>query len=862
MAYDYDNEFDDESYPEGEAPPWDNASFSPEDAEALRSQTEELYSIPDAQPDADGLITLPAVVLPDSIVLPHLIAPLILSGEENVAAVRAAAESGTTLAVFMLGDLEKPNPTWGDVFVIGVEAAAGFPYAMPNEAYAALMQGRRRVELVEVLQSSPYPLVRVRPLDFEEPDDEETQALMTLARRNFERFVELNDALPEEAFLYALNADQPGWLADLIAMALSPSHEELLAFLSEVEPKARLKRVVEALSQAVARLELEDEIQSRVQSEMDRTQREAYLREQMRAIQTELGEGDFWTQEINELRARVEKADLPDEPRERALKEIERLKQLPPMAPEVGILRTYIEWILDLPWKAQTEDNLDLKHAAEVLEEHHYGLPKAKERILEYIAVRSLKPKRTRQPILCFVGPPGTGKTSLGRSIAEALGRKFVRVSLGGVRDEAEIRGHRRTYIGALPGRILQTMKRAGTINPVFMLDEVDKLGTDFRGDPSSALLEVLDPEQNNAFSDHYLEIPYDLSQVMFITTANSLATIPPALLDRMEVIEFPGYVEEEKVHIARRFLIPRQMEESGLEPDEVHFTEPALRKIIREYTSEAGVRNLEREIGRVCRKIARLKAEGKRYPSRITERTVMRFLGPPVYFDMEAEQEDEIGVAMGLAWTTDGGVVMPVEVLLMDGKGDVKITGQIGDVMQESAQAALSYLRAHSREWGLDPEIFEKTDVHIHVPEGAVPKDGPSAGVTLATALISAFTQRPVRHDVAMTGEITLRGKVLPVGGVREKVLAAHRHGLKTVILPQRNIKDLEDVPKSARQALRVVPVRRLEEVLAEALLPAQPSEEDAEAEEKDVADDAAFEEAARDADLSADEMPEAPAE
>ncbi len=830
MAYDYDRDFEEEAYPEDDAPLWEDTPFASADVEALRSQTEELYRIPDARPDEDGLVTLPAVVLPDSIVLPHLISPLILSGEENVAAVRAAVEGGTTLAVFMMGDLEKANPTWGDVFAIGVEAATGYPYAMPNEAYAALMQGRRRVELVEVLQSTPYPLVRVRPLEVEAPADEETQALMALARRDFERFVELNSALPEEVYLYALNADQPGWLADLIALALAPSHEEMLAFLSETDPKARLKRAIEALSRAVARLELEDEIQSRVQSEMDRTQREAYLREQMRAIQTELGEGDFWTQEINELRSRVEKANLPDEPRERALKEIERLAQLPPMAPEVGILRTYIEWILDLPWKAQTEDNLDLKHAAQVLEEHHYGLPKAKERILEYIAVRILKPKRPRQPILCFVGPPGTGKTSLGRSIAEALGRKFVRVSLGGVRDEAEIRGHRRTYIGALPGRILQTMKRAGTINPVFMLDEIDKLGSDFRGDPSSALLEVLDPEQNSAFSDHYLEIPYDLSQVMFITTANTLATIPPALLDRMEVIEFPGYVEEEKIHIARRFLLPRQMEESGLAPDEVYFTEPALRKIIREYTSEAGVRNLEREIGRVCRKIARLKAEGKRYPSRVTERTVVRFLGPPVYFDLEADQEDEVGMAMGLAWTADGGVVMPVEVLLMEGKGEVKITGQIGDVMQESAQAALSYLRAHGRAWGLDPEIFEKTDVHIHVPEGAVPKDGPSAGVTLATALISAFTQRPVRHDVAMTGEITLRGKVLPVGGVREKVLAAHRHGLKTVILPQRNLKDLQDVPKSARQALRIVPVRHLEEVLAEALLPRQQGDEDAE--------------------------------
>ena len=813
MTYNYE---DDDMFTQ--EPPWEQP-FNEEAADLLRSQTEALYAVPESRPDEDGLITLPAVVLADSIVFPHLVAPLIVPGEENVAAVRAAVEGGTTLVVFLLSDLSKEAPTWADVFPVGVEVAAGFPYAMPNEAHATLMQGRRRVELVEVVQTEPYPMVRVRPVEAAEPEGEEARTLRKAALRVFERFVELNNALPEETYLYALNADQTGWLADLMAMALSPDHALLLEILGLVDPAARLERVVKEMRQEVARLELEDEIHSRVQDEMDRNQREAYLREQMRAIQTELGEGDFWTQEINELRARVEKANLPEEPRTRALKEIERLSQLPPMAPEVGILRTYIEWILDLPWTDATEDNLDIAHAAEVLEEHHYGLPKAKDRILEYIAVRKLKPRHPRQPILCFVGPPGTGKTSLGKSIAEALGRKFVRVSLGGVRDEAEIRGHRRTYIGALPGRILQTMKRAGTVNPVFMLDEVDKLGNDFRGDPSAALLEVLDPEQNYAFSDHYLEIPYDLSRVFFITTANTLATIPPALLDRMEVIEFPGYVEEEKIHIARRFLIPRQVEESGLAEDDLHFTDAALRRIIREYTNEAGVRNLEREIGRICRKVARLKAEGKRFPRRITARTVARFLGAAVYFDMETETEDEVGVAMGLAWTVTGGEVMPVEVLLMDGKGELRITGQIGDVMQESAQAALSYLKAHRTDFGLEAETFEKTDIHIHVPEGAVPKDGPSAGVTMAVALVSAFTRRPVRHEVAMTGEITLRGKVLPVGGVREKVLAAHRHGLKTVILPERNLKDLEDVPKSALQALRVISVRRLDEVLKEAL-------------------------------------------
>jgi ATP-dependent Lon protease len=488
----------------------------------------------------------------------------------------------------------------------------------------------------------------------------------------------------------------------------------------------------------------------------------------------------------------------------------------------VGIIRTYVDWILDLPWTNATDDNLDVVHAGKVLEQYHYGLPRAKDRILEYIAVRSLKPKRSRQPILCFIGPPGTGKTSLGRSISEALGRKFVRLSLGGVRDEAEIRGHRRTYIGALPGRILQTMRRAGTVNPLFMLDEVDKLGQDFRGDPSSALLEVLDPEQNHAFSDHYLELAYDLSKVMFITTANSIGPIPSALLDRMEVIEFPGYIEEEKLEIARRFLIPRQVEEAGLEEEKIFFLDQALKRMIREYTYEAGVRNLEREIGRVCRKIARTKAEGKKYPTRITPPSVERFLGPPQFFDLEAERQDEAGVATAIAWTESGGEIMPVEVLLMEGKGNLQITGQIGNVMQESAQAALSYLKSRAEQLQVDVQLFENLDIHIHIPEGAIPKDGPSAGITICTALISAFTGRQVHKEVGMTGEITLRGRVLPVGGIREKVLAAHRAGLRTVIMPKRNAKDLIDVPKRARNELTIVLVEHIDQVLEVALNPA----------------------------------------
>jgi ATP-dependent Lon protease len=539
----------------------------------------------------------------------------------------------------------------------------------------------------------------------------------------------------------------------------------------------------------------------------------------MRAIQTELGEGDIWSQEISTLTKQINEQDLPEDVRLQANRELQRLQQMPQMAPEVGIIRTYLDWLLELPWTQTTEDNLDVRHAVEVLERDHFGLKKAKDRIIEYIAIRSLNPKRLRQPILCFVGPPGTGKTSLGKSIANALGRKFVRLSLGGVRDEAEIRGHRRTYIGAMPGRIIQTMRRAESKNPLFMLDEIDKLGADFRGDPSSALLEVLDPEQNYAFSDHYLEVDYDLSNVIFITTANSLNSIPPALLDRMEVIEFAGYIEEEKLEIAKKFLIPRQLEETSLDEEGIQFQTPALMKIIREYTFEAGVRNFEREIGRVLRKVARLKTEGKDYPRWITPQAIRKFLGPQQFFTTEVEGEDEVGVATALAWTENGGEIMPVEVLILDGKGNLQITGQIGEIMQESAQAALSYVKSRAEILGIDVDCFENVDVHLHVPEGAIPKDGPSAGITMATAMISAFTERPSYHLVGMTGEITLRGRVLPIGGVREKVLAAHRSGLKKVILPELNEKDLEDVPASVLKEMELITVKHMDQVLPVAL-------------------------------------------
>jgi ATP-dependent Lon protease len=789
-------------------------------SEALHRRTEELYSVPDALPDEDGMIECPVLPLRDLVVFPHMVSPIFIGRVGSLMAVEEAHLEDQTVIALVQRDPEEENPGPDDFLPIGIEMAVGRLLSMPDGSSSALVQGRRRIEIVEFVQKKPFMLARAQRIFEPEEVDRQTDATMRTVLELFQRCVQLDSNLPEEAYLYALNIERPGWLADMIVTAIAPPIEDRKALLMTASPLERLKRVVSLLAREADVLELEDEIHARAQGEVDRTQREYYLREQMKVIQTELGEGDIWTREISDLRNRIEGISLPEEVLLRAIKEVDRLAQMPPMSPEVGIIRTYIEWILELPWTEATVDNLDVQHASEVLDEYHYGLPRAKERILEYIAVRSLRPKRSRQPILCFVGPPGTGKTSLGKSIAEALERKFVRISLGGVRDEAEIRGHRRTYIGALPGRILQTMRRANTVNPLFMLDEVDKLGNDFRGDPASALLEVLDPEQNFSFSDHYLELPFDLSKVMFITTANTTSTIPPALLDRMELIEFPGYIEEEKIEIARRFLIPRQLEETGLATDEAQISEQALKRMIREYTYEAGVRNLEREIGRVCRKIARLKAEEKRFPNRVGATSIERYLGPPQFYNLEAERDDEVGVATAIAWTENGGEIMPVEVLLMEGKGNIQITGQIGNVMQESAQAAFSYLKSRTRELDVDASLYDEVDIHIHIPEGAIPKDGPSAGITIATALISAFTERKVFKGVGMTGEITLRGRILPVGGVREKVLAAHRAGLKTVVIPLRNKKDLTDIPKRARNDLNIVTVERMEQVLDVALM------------------------------------------
>jgi ATP-dependent Lon protease len=750
-----------------------------------------------------------------------MVSPIFVGRESSLLAVQDAQAKNQTVIGLVQKDPEVDDPKPADFFPIGIEMAVGRLLSMPDGSSSALVQGRRRVEVVDFVRTRPYLKVRARPIFEAQAADRQTQALMRSVLNLFERCIQLDQSIPEETHLFALNISEPGWLADMIASALSLNYEAKLSLLTLLDSRARLQAVNKILAQEVDVLELEDEIHSRVRNEVDKSQREFYLREQMRQIQNELGEGDVFTRDAAELKRKIEAAGLPPEPKAVALKELERFNQMPPMAPEVGIIRTYIDWILDLPWTKTTPDNLDVKHAARILERDHYGLKKAKERILEYIAVRSLKPKKERQPILCFVGPPGTGKTSLGRSIAEAIGRKFVRVSLGGVRDEAEIRGHRRTYIGALPGRILQTMKRAGTANPLFMLDEIDKLYSDFRGDPASAMLEVLDPEQNNTFSDHYLELPFDLSKVMFITTANYLGSIPPALLDRMEVIEFPGYIEEEKIEIANRYLIPRQIEENGIAEIGLTFEVAALQRIIREYTFEAGVRNLEREIGRICRKTARLKAEEKKYPSTITADMIEKFLDPPQYIPPEMEKKDEVGVVQSLAWTENGGEIMAVEVAVLEGKGALQMTGQIGDVMQESGQAALTYIKSRAAKLGIELDVFERMDIHLHMPEGAIPKDGPSAGITIATAMISALTGRPVYRHIGLTGEITLRGRVLPIGGVREKVLAAHRAGLKVVLLPEKNLKDLHDVPKTVKAELKIVPVTHMDQVIEVALAP-----------------------------------------
>lgn len=769
----------------------------------------------------------PLLPMRDQVLFPNVITPLFIDRDTVVKAIEVAFSEERLMVAVTQRDPKQQTPQLDDLYPIGTEFEIVKMLRIPDGTTNVLVKGRRRVRIEGLNRAQAYPLVSARPLIEPQASGAGVEALMRAVLALFEKCVQLSPTLSDEAYVFAMNIDNPSWLADTVASSLNLGLNECQELLEELNPEARLKQLSILLARELDVLELTEHIHTQTQQQVDRTQREFFLREQLHVIQTELGENDTYSQEVEELRAQVNASEMPDQVREKALHEVDRLAMMMPMSPEAGIIQTYVDWLVALPWQKRTDDNLDIARAEAELESSHYGLNKVKERILEHIAVRKLAADKMRSPILCFVGPPGTGKTSLGHSIADALGRNFVRVSLGGIRDEAEIKGHRRTYIGAMPGRIIQTMRRAKTINPLFMLDEIDKLGLDFRGDPSAALLEALDPEQNDAFSDHYLEVSYDLSKVMFITTANILDPVPPALRDRMEVIEFSGYTDDEKLEIARRFLIPKQKEAHGLAEVQVNFADRAVLDIIHEYTYEAGVRNLEREIAQICRKLARRLAEGKPVSKRITASALPKYLGPPQVDNWKGLTQDEVGVATGVAWTEAGGDLMPIEVALLEGKGNVTLTGQLGDVMQESAQTALSCVRAllNKSESEEESTDFDKIDVHIHAPEGAIPKDGPSAGVTIATALFSALTQRPVHRNIAMTGEITLRGRVLAIGGLKEKVLAAHRAGIKTFILPKNNEKDLVDIPSKVRHNTEFILVENIEQVFDRTLLPAQES-------------------------------------
>jgi ATP-dependent Lon protease len=764
---------------------------------------------------------LPILPLRGVVIFPSAIVPLLISRGASLKLVENALAGDRMLGLLAQKSPEDEAPEPEGLYSRGTAGRILKMLKYPDGSVRILVQGLKRIEVAEYTQRDPYFKAQVRHLQDTYTPSKDIEAIQAHMVTQFAKFVSMIPYLPDELQVVVMNIKDPGKVTDLIASNLNISLEEKQELLSTLDVRTRLERLATILNREIELLELGHKIQSQVQSELNKNQKEFYLRQQLKAIQRELGEGDGKTAEIEELRKRLEEAKLPPEAQKAADHELERLRLIPPESAEHTVVRTYLEWLASLPWALSTEDNLDLHHARQVLDEDHFDLEKIKDRILEYLAVRRLK-RDSKSPIVCFVGPPGVGKTSLGRSIARAMGRKFVRMSLGGVRDEAEIRGHRRTYIGSLPGRIVQNLRNAGSNNPLIMLDEIDKLGMDFRGDPASALLEVLDPEQNNTFQDHYLDVPFDLSKVMFVTTANVLDPVPPPLRDRMEVIELAGYTEEDKVEIARRHLIPKQLAENGLTDENLRFEDAALVQMIRAYTREAGLRNLEREIGRVCRKVARAITEGQKDPVVLSVDKVRDFLGPERFFSELAERTEDPGVAVGLAWTPNGGDILFIESTRMAGKKGLTLTGHLGEVMKESAQAALSWVRSRAERLGIQPDFFENSDIHIHVPHGGIPKDGPSAGVTIATSLASLLTGRHVRSNVAMTGEITLRGKVEPVGGIKEKVLAAKRAGIDTVILPKRNEKDLEDVPPAARAALRFILVDAVDEVLENALEPA----------------------------------------
>jgi ATP-dependent Lon protease len=783
------------------------------------SENEKINGIPDEQIKIPEM--LPVLPIRDIVIFPFMIIPLSVARDRSIKAVDQALTEQRLILLLAQKSVDQDDPKSEDLYPVGTVATIMRLLKLPDGRVRILVQGLARAKANSFDETLAYTRAKLDVLN--EPTVNlkavETEALIRNVKSEVDKAVSLGKSISPEILVIIANLDDPGRLADLVASNLELKVEVAQRVLESVDPIDRLRKINELLTKEIELLTVQQQIDTAAKADIDKSQREYYLRQQLKAIQQELGDVNELQEEINQYREKIEKAGMPAEVREEVDRQVKKLERMHPDAAETATLRNYLDWMVELPWSKQTVDNLDLEKAQAILDKDHYGLEKIKERIVDYLAVRKLKEK-SKGPILCFVGPPGVGKTSLGKSIAHALDRKFSRLSLGGVHDEAEIRGHRRTYVGAMPGRIIQGIRQAGTNNPVFMLDEVDKIGADYRGDPSSALLEVLDPEQNFSFRDHYLGVPFDLSNVMFITTANIIDTIQPAFLDRMEVITLSGYTEQEKLQIAVRHLIPKQLEENGLKATQIEFTLPVLKRIISQYTREAGLRNLEREIGTICRKVARRIAEGKTEKFKVVEQKLEEFLGPPKILPEEILKKDQIGVATGLVWTPVGGDIIFVEATTMKGKGGLMLTGHLGEVMKESAQAALSYARAHAREFHIAEEFFGSNDIHLHVPEGAIPKDGPSAGITMATAMISAFTGRLVKKSVAMTGEITLRGNVLPIGGLKEKVLAAHRAKIRTVIVPALNKKDLKDIPEEIKKELDFLFVDNVKSVLEGALI------------------------------------------
>lgn len=766
---------------------------------------------------------LPLLPLRGLLVYPSMVLHLDVGREKSVKALERAMVDDSMILLCSQSEINIEEPSKEDIYRIGTIAKVRQMLKLPNGTIRVLVEGVLRAEIVEYLVNDEYYEVTARELPEQEITDPEIDALMRTVLNQFEHYINLSKKVTPETLAAVSDIDEPGRLADVICSHLSLKIKDKQDILETVDVRERLEKMLNILNNEREVLELERKISQRVKKQMEKTQKEYYLREQMKAIQKELGDKEGRAGEVDELRSQLAEAELPDKVREKVEKEIDRLEKMPATSAEGGVIRNYIDWLLGLPWSKSTEDDLDLNIAEDILNEDHFGLEKPKERVLEYLAVQKLV-KKLKGPILCLVGPPGVGKTSIARSIARSMGRQFIRISLGGVRDEAEIRGHRRTYVGAMPGRIIQGMKNAGANNPVFLLDEIDKMAMDFRGDPASALLEVLDPEQNSTFSDHFIEVPFDLSNVMFVTTANAVHNIPRPLLDRMEVLYIPGYTEIEKMQIAKKYLLPKQKRDHGLEDDQLQVDDSALMKIVRDYTREAGVRNLEQQVAGMNRKAAKKIVSDPSTPVHVTEENLKDYLGPVKFRYNVAEEKDQIGAVTGLAWTEVGGDTLVIEVTVMQGTGKLTLTGKLGDVMKESAQAAFSYTRTRADVLGIAPDFHEKNDIHIHIPEGAIPKDGPSAGITMATALISALTNIPVSRSVAMTGEITLRGRVLPIGGLKEKALAAHRAGIRTILLPQDNEKDIVEIPESVREEMTFIPVSHMDQVLEHALVKNRP--------------------------------------